>query len=127
MNNKKSIMIVDDEKMVILALTQILSPDYTLYVVKDGREAVRIATQFAPDLIFLDIVMPDITGYEVLEQLKADEATSHIPVILVSGLDNENDRSKGFSLGACDYITKPFNSKIIRERLTHHLHDGSFT
>jgi len=114
---KNSILIVDDERANIIALTHMLSQDYKLYAAKNGRHAVELAKKHLPDIIMLDILMPDVNGFEVLTVLKRDEDTKDIPVIFVTGLNNEEDEEKGLELGAADYITKPFRSSIVKLRV----------
>jgi putative two-component system response regulator len=100
-------------------LLEILKSTYQIYEACDGLEALFLAHDQAESLslILLDIIMPGLNGYEVLERLKADKATQHIPVIMISALDSEPDESRGLELGAIDYITKPFNEGIVRRRV----------
>ncbi len=116
-NPKPTILIVDDEKANLLALNAILSPDYAVAFAKSGGEALRLAAEIKPDLILLDIIMPDISGFETLERLKESAETMFIPVIFITGLDSEHDEEKGFTLGAVDYIKKPFKSIIVKARV----------
>jgi len=114
---RNTILIVDDEALSIAALTHILSPLYTVYVAKDGAGAIESAKRLHPDVILLDVVMPDIDGFGVLATLKMQDDTKDIPVIFVTGLGQESDEEKGLSLGAVDYIVKPFNQTIVRLRV----------
>ena len=116
-HKKNSILIVDDEKLDIAYLNGILSHDYSIFVAKSGQEALNKATELRPDLILLDIIMPDMDGYAVLAELKASEATQEISVIFITGLDSTEDEAKGLALNANDYITKPFNAGIVRLRV----------
>ena len=116
-DKKNSVLIVDDEYMNIIALTDILSSDYTIYAVKDGSDAVEYAEEYVPDVILLDILMPEFDGYQVLAALKGSEKTQNIPVIFVTGLNDPSDEEKGLSLGAGDYITKPFRPAIVKLRI----------
>jgi len=87
-----------------------------------GRECLEIAVQMPqPDLILLDVSMPEMDGYEVCEQLKANPVTAAIPVIFVTGLQGEKDEEKGLMIGAVDYITKPFRPAIVAARVSTHL------
>jgi diguanylate cyclase (GGDEF)-like protein len=88
---------------------------------KSGEQALALAAQHLPDLILLDVVMPEITGYEVLRQLKSDRRTAAISVIFITGLDTPEDEEHGLTLGASDYITKPFNLPVVRARVRCHL------
>ncbi|GHT93443.1 hypothetical protein AGMMS49545_12750 [Betaproteobacteria bacterium] len=118
---KQTILIVDDEKTNLLALNKILSPDYAISLAKSGALALALAQEIKPDLILLDIMMPDMNGFEVLAKLKDTEITAHIPVIFVTGLESEQDEEKGFLLGAVDYIKKPFRGTIVKARVNTHL------
>jgi diguanylate cyclase (GGDEF)-like protein len=118
---KQTILIVDDERANLLALKKILSPDYVVSLAKSGKLALALVLENKPDLVLLDILMPDMDGFEVLARLKDAEETTHIPVIFVTGLDNEQDEEKGFRLGAVDYIKKPFKGAIVKARVNTHL------
>ncbi|MCL2708366.1 MAG: response regulator [Defluviitaleaceae bacterium] len=118
---KSKILIVDDEKANLMYLNDLLGSASTLHMAKDGAQALRHAAEFAPDLILLDIVMPGMSGYEVLSELKKSEKTRNIPVIFITGLDTDEDETKGLELGADDYISKPFNEAIVRLRIKNQL------
>jgi len=114
---KARVLIVDDENMNIMALTHILSPEYTVFAAKDGRNAIIAAKKHLPDVILLDIIMPDMNGHAVISELKKSEKTRDIPVIFISGLNNAADEEKGLTLGAADYISKPFRPAIVKLRV----------
>jgi diguanylate cyclase (GGDEF)-like protein len=118
---KNSILIVDDQNSNIMVLTQFLKPDYIIYSAKSGRKAINAAEKHQPDVILLDILMPEMDGYDVIEKLKSSEQTKNIPVIFISGFDNADDEEKGLSLGAADYISKPFNPAIIKLRVKNQI------
>ena len=91
-------------------------------VAKDGRRALLAAQSIpSPDLILLDIVMPELDGYEVLKRLKADGETRNIPVIFVTSKGKDEDETKGLEMGAVDYIHKPFNPTVVKARVRAHL------
>jgi diguanylate cyclase (GGDEF)-like protein len=117
-SNKKSVLIVDDEKANIMTLTHILSTDYTVYAANNGKFAIELAKKHIPDIILLDIVMPEMDGYEVLTTLKSTYEKKNIPVIFVTGLGNDEDEEKGLSMGAEDYISKPFSPAIVKLRVS---------
>jgi len=123
MNNpvKNNIMIVDDEKSNILYLDNILCDDYEIFAAMSGSDAIEWANEFLPDLILLDIIMPEMDGYEVLGALKASEKARTIPVIFITGLSSSDDETKGLALGAEDYISKPFNDEIVKLRVKNQL------
>jgi diguanylate cyclase (GGDEF)-like protein len=112
-----TILITDDEKMNVDILGGILSPMYNLLISRNGARAIELAREHKPDLILLDIVMPDMSGFEVIAKLKEYEETIKIPVIFISGLTSVEDEEKGFFLGAIDYIAKPFNKSIVKARV----------
>ncbi len=120
-DTKFSILIVDDEKTNLDVLNHILKNEYTIYVAKSGELALKRAVEDQPDLILLDIIMPDMSGYEVLKELKENDSTRNIPVIFITGLASAQDEEKGFLLGAVDYIIKPFNNAIVKSRVRTHL------
>ena len=119
--DKNSILIVDDEKSNIIALSMILSPDYTVYAAKNGRDAIEIAQEYLPDVILLDILMPEMDGYDIIAKLKEIEETESIPVIFVTGLTNVGSEEKGLDLGAADYIIKPFSPAIVKLRVRNQM------
>jgi diguanylate cyclase (GGDEF)-like protein len=123
MENKKdfTVLITDDEKMNVTILGNILSPKYNLLISRNGSKALELAKEHKPDLILLDVLMPDMTGFEVIEQLKASDDTNKIPVIFITGLTSSENEEKGFFLGAVDYITKPFNEAIVKARVNTHI------
>ena len=118
---KKSVLIVDDERDNISSLKMILSSEYTIYASTNGKDAIETAEEFIPDIILLDVIMPDMDGYDVIAALKASEKTRAIPVVFITGLDNINAEIKGLSLGAVDYMTKPFHHAIVKLRVQNHL------
>lgn len=120
MTNKK-ILIVDDEATNLQLLKGILEHDYQLSFAKNGKKALELAAAQLPDLILLDIMMPELTGYEVLSELKRNVNTRHIPVIFVTAMSDVEDESNGLNLGAVDYITKPVNPAIVKSRVKTHL------
>lgn len=118
---KRVILIVDDQKSNIDLLDGALRDDYTLLSTLNGAEAIELARQNNPDLILLDIMMPDMDGWEVCEAIKSDPLTEHIPIIFISALDELSDKIRAFSSGAVDYITKPFYKKEVKARINAHL------
>lgn len=119
--NKPVILIVEDISSSIDVLNHILKLEYTVYIAKTGAAALEKANRFHPDLILLDIILPDMTGFAVLSELKNMDATRDIPVIFITGLNNVHNEEKSFSLGAVDYITKPFHNTIVLARIKMHL------
>ncbi|MCD8349062.1 MAG: diguanylate cyclase [Planctomycetaceae bacterium] len=116
-----NILIVDDERSNIDVLTHILKPQYGVRVAKTGASALKMANEHQPDLILLDVLLDDMSGFEVLAALKESDQTRHIPVIFVTGLARVEDEEQGFRSGAVDYIVKPFNNSIVLARVKTHL------
>jgi phosphoserine phosphatase RsbU/P len=118
----ESILLVDDNPTNLQILFQTLEgAGCKLLIAKNGQGALSIAGKALPDLILLDIMMPDIDGYEVCRKLKSNHATADIPVIFLSALGDTEDKVKGFHLGAVDYITKPFQPDEVIARVNTHL------
>lgn len=122
MNNSDfKILIVDDEPTNLDLLRQELKNRYQLVFANSGKTALEVAKQTHPDLILLDIMMPDLDGFETCKQLKSDEVLSNIPVIFLTALDDMDSIENGFHLGAVDYIIKPFNIPELKARIKTHL------
>lgn len=120
-SNKPCLLLVDDEPANLRVMKQILQHDYHLIFAKSGSEALRLTIDKKPDLLLLDIMMPDMTGLEVCCRLKENPKTAPIPIIFVTALNDETDETKGFELGAVDYISKPVSAPIMRARVRTHL------
>ncbi len=118
---KPTVLIVDDMPENIDILRGILKDDYKLKIATDGHKVLQIARDHQPDIILLDIMMPEISGYEVCQQLKQDPATQLIPVVFITAKTTAEDEQRGFELGAVDYIQKPFNSSIVEARVRAHV------
>lgn len=117
-----NILIVDDTPANVLLLVRMLAAHgYNPRPVLSGKQALQAARAEAPDLILLDVVMPEMNGYEVCEQLKADAALKEIPVIFVSALSETIDKVKAFHVGGVDYVTKPFQFEEVYARVQTHL------
>ncbi len=122
MEKPNRILIVDDEKFNIKVLTEFLQNDYMIMVAKTGEQALKaIQSQTPPDLVLLDILMPEMDGYEICKRIKTDPKSKHIPVIFVTAVSEAMDAAKGFDLGAVDYITKPFNPVTVQARVNTHI------
>ncbi|MBU3111332.1 HD-GYP domain-containing protein [Clostridium lacusfryxellense] len=117
MDSQETIMIVDDTEVNIVILVEALQEDYDLIVAINGKEAIEILRDQKPDLILLDIMMPEMDGYEVLTKLKDEFKLVNVPVILLSAISDCDSKTKGFSLGAVDYITKPFDIVEVNARV----------
>ena len=114
----QKILVVDDEPLNINILVDLLKGKYKMMAAKNGLQALKAArSKNKPDLILLDIMMPEMDGYEVCAALKSDETTKDIPIMFVSAMNEDSDETKGFELGAIDYITKPISPSILKARV----------
>lgn len=120
-NTEFTLLIVDDEKQNRLLLTELFGTTYKIIQAKNGVQALEKARQHRPDLILLDVLMPEMDGMGVLRELKRDDATRLIPVIFITALDSATDEANGLNLGAVDYISKPFHPPIVRVRVRNQL------
>lgn len=119
---KATILIVDDTPDNLKLLSGLLKDSYKVKVANNGRKALEIAAASpAPDLILLDVVMPEMDGYEVCAALKEAPGTRNIPVIFLTGRADESDRERGFALGAVDYIAKPVDPPAVLQRVAARL------
>ncbi len=122
---KPTILIVDDSSANLSLLFGLLHESYTVKAVNHGAKALAMVSQDDPDLILLDIMMPDINGYEVCRALKANPRTQHIPVIFLTSKNEVENEEMGMALGAVDYITRPISPEILMSRLRAHLVDAT--
>lgn len=117
-----TILIVDDAPENLLLLSELLQPHYRVRAANSGRRALQIAASVPrPDLVLLDVMMPEMDGYAVLALLRADPQTAAIPVIFVTAMDRSADEERGLALGAVDYISKPIKPAIVLARVRTHL------
>lgn len=121
MNQAISILVVDDEPQNLVAMRQILSDQYRLLFAHNGYEALAATKRCHPELILLDIQMPDLDGYSVCRRLLSDPETKSIPVIFVTGMSEVGNEEEGFAAGAVDYIVKPLSPSIVNARIKTHL------
>ncbi len=118
----KTVLIVDDSPENLDIMRGILSPFYRVLVATNGRKALKVAmSPSRPDLILMDINMPEMDGYEACRLLKLDSCTSNIPILFVTAKSDMEDESRGFALGASDYLVKPVNPPIVLARVKTHL------
>lgn len=118
---RAKILVVDDEPINTELLALSLEEDYLVKTVQSGSDALIALTRFLPDLILLDIRMPGMDGFEVMQQIKSNEQTADIPVIFVTGEDSTDDELKGLRLGAVDYVRKPFKMPLVLARIAIHV------
>ncbi len=119
--SKPRLLVVDDSSLNRTMLADIFKGDYVILCVNSGEEALNIVPAFRPDIILLDIVMGGLSGYDVCRQLKSDSATAGIPVVFVTSSEDKNSEILGLSLGALDFIVKPYNAIIIKQRIGNYI------
>ena len=117
----QKVLVADDDAINRMVLGELLKPEYTVILAKNGTQTLERAARHAPDLILLDVMMPDMDGYETLRRLREDPQTAHIAVIFISGLDRPEDEANGLRMGVADYIAKPFNATVVMARVALHL------
>ncbi|WP_445435974.1 GGDEF domain-containing protein [Candidatus Borreliella tachyglossi] len=117
----QKLLLVDDTPTNLDLLIDILQDGYEIRVAVNGFDALKQVEIASPDLILLDVVLPDISGYEVCRRLKSDPETKDIPIIFISSRDSTDAQLEGFNVGGVDYILKPFNGRIIDARIKTHL------
>lgn len=118
---KGKLLIVDDQPANIRVMAEALRDEYELFFATSGERALEIVAAGGIELVLLDVVMPGLDGFEVCRRMKADEATSLIPVFFVTAREEVGDEARGFDLGAVDYITKPIQPPIVRARVRTHI------
>src|SRR6056297_2566272 len=119
---KPIILMVDDVPKNLQVLGNILSKEgYKISAALNGEQALKILQKAKPDLILLDIMMPGLSGYDVLEKIRADETVRDIPVIFLTAKTEKEDIIQGIEMGAMDYVTKPFNSTELLARVNNHI------
>ena len=119
--SKHTVLVVDDTPTNLSLLAQVLNKDHRVLLAASGAKALQIAVQALPDLIVLDIMMPELDGYEVCRRLKADERTRDIPIIFMTALTQAEDETAGFDVGGADFVHKPFNPSTLLARVRTHL------
>ena len=118
---KPRLLVVDDQPINIQMLYQIFGADYQVFMATSGQQALAMCQKNLPDLILLDIVMPEMDGFAVCSQLKAQPETEKIPVIFLTALNDAEQETHGLELGAVDFISKPVNPAVVRARVKTHL------
>ena len=115
------LLVVDDQAVNIQALYQVFAKDSEVFMATSGKQAIEVCRQKMPDLILLDVLMPDMDGIEVCQILKDDAETQNIPIIFVTSQDSPEEETRGLEVGAVDFITKPVNPAVVRARVKTHL------
>lgn len=121
-NSSYRVLVVDDNRINRLKLTRVLKTEgYDVLEAPGGKEALDALASQRIDLVLLDLLMPDVDGFQVLEKMQVDQQTRGIPVIMVTAVDEADDLKRCMEIGAVDYITKPFDIEILKERVESHL------
>ncbi|AYA64153.1 diguanylate cyclase domain-containing protein [Alteromonas sp. RKMC-009] len=119
--SRSRVLIVDDDITTIRLIAEALATDYEVIIATDAEDGLEQAISTEPELILLDVLMPEINGFSLCRKLKSDERTRRIPVVFVTGLTEVSDQAKGFEIGAVDYITKPIEVPLLRARVRTHV------
>ncbi len=120
-DDKKVILVVDDTAENIDVLRGILSSTFKIKAALNGEKALQIAFKNPPDLMLLDVMMPEMDGYEVCRLLKSDDVTKNIPIIFVTGKTEPDEIAKGLELGAVDFLSKPIDPNLLLEKVKKYL------
>lgn len=121
MIGKASVLVIEDQPSVQMMLADILSVDCDVAVAGRGGTALALAADLQPDIIILDVGLPDMTGFEVCRRLKEDPKTKLIPIIFLTGHNSEEKELRGLEAGGIDYLTKPINVFLLRARVKNHV------
>ena len=125
MAKRRKILIVDDDPKALLLIEAMLKPHgYDVVLVNHSRLAIQTARKEKPDLILLDIMMPELDGYTLLNKIRKDETLKNIPVVMVTALELDGNKEFASECGASAYITKPIDKKVLLETIAHFLPDA---
>ncbi|MDD3336204.1 MAG: response regulator [Eubacteriales bacterium] len=116
MNSKRSILVVDDIEMTRAMLIKIFAEDYMVFSAENGEQAMEVLKKSSMDMVLLDLSMPIMDGYEVIQAMKADQKLASVPIVVTTGAIDKSER-RAFDLGADDFITKPYDPYIVRKRV----------
>ena len=109
-------LVIDDNKDMQKLVGQLLNSDYNIITASNGKDGVRLAAKYVPDLIICDVMMPVMDGLECCRRIKSEVSTSHIPVLMLTACSMDEQRAQGYDSGADGYLSKPFNSAVLRSR-----------
>ena len=118
---KHTVLVVDDTPIIIEVLHEVLKDDYNVKAAQDGKTALKVIRELKPDLVLLDVQLPDINGYTVYKEIKNEPDLSKIPVILISGVKSAAKEAEGLDLGKIDYIIKPAIPEVVLAKVKAHL------
>lgn len=122
---KSKILAVDDNSINLAVIEELLGSQYNLITVSTGIDALKVAQEFQPDLILLDIMLHGMNGYEVCQEVRKSSSLRHTKIIMVSAKAMESDRLKGYQVGADDYLNRPFDGEELLAKVCAHLHPKS--
>ena len=126
LETRQRVCIIDDDKVQTTLIGMMLSADYEVMCAQTGSEGIDMVYKEQPDLVLLDVMMPDIDGLDVCERLKTDTRTNSIPIVFLTGLEDKCDQEKCFEVGADDYISKPVSAAIIKARIGRIMSNGLY-
>lgn len=121
MNKRFRILVVDDEVINIRVVTAALKDEYEIFSAQNGYDAISQLKEHKPDLILLDVMMPDLSGFDVCGIIRADDAFADIPIIFLTAMDSAEGEMRGLELGGIDYLAKPVNFVLLKLRVRNHL------
>jgi DNA-binding response OmpR family regulator len=124
MAHKKIVIVDDEEAMVQLLTVELESEGYEIRPAFNGTTGLKLIREERPDLVILDVMMPDLSGYDIIKLLKDDPALKNIPIIMLTAKSLDDDIQKGIDFGAHDYVTKPFHAGLLIKRISTILHNG---
>ena len=114
----QKILVADDEPNIVISLEYLLRREgYTVLVARDGREALELITRERPDLVLLDVMMPHKSGFEVCQEVRADESLQSVKILMLTAKGRDTDQAKGLALGADAYMTKPFATRDLTQKI----------
>ena len=119
--SKKTVLIVDDEPLSVKILCHQIENDYTIILAQSGHEALKVISHTPPDIILLDLIMPDMDGYEVYKAIRMIPSLDGVPVLFITALPDVECEAMGLEMGANDYVHKPFIADLVRLRIINHL------
>jgi putative two-component system response regulator len=122
---RKIIFIVDDDMTILAIAKKMIETQYEVFTMPSGQKLFQVLEKITPDLIFLDVEMPDENGFDVIKKLKASEKTADIPVVFLTGTLDEEREAKGRALGAADFLIKPFSKTLLLEKAQAHIAGGT--
>jgi CheY-like chemotaxis protein len=119
-SSKKKVLVADDDPSILYSVKRVLGNSHVVIEASNGEEAVNLAQSHKPDIILMDMMMPEKDGLTACAEIKANEATKAIPIIMLTGVDHELNKELAKSLGASGYVAKPFKPRELRDTISNH-------